>query len=132
MELIKQTLEIPYSVRGIVPDPTVIHQQAFCRAKEIEASCWSSARRFQNDDYYQIIMAKTRQVCSALLVKFPGPATIGRRPQMPPAPPEKPAKEDDSCFQFAKTSGKAESDQTTDALHTSAFEVEPSGWHYFE
>jgi hypothetical protein len=132
MELIKQALEPPYSMRGIVPDPPAIHQQAFCRAKEIEASCWSSARCFQNDAYCQIMMAKTRQVCTALLMKFPGPAAAGRRPQMPPAPPEKPATEDDNCFQFAKAEAKGDTDQTADGLHTNAFDVEPSGWHYFE
>jgi hypothetical protein len=74
IDLIKKTLECLASVRRENPNPAEISQQALSRALEIEATCWTTLPRPANEDYNRVMMAKTREVCVALITNAIGPA----------------------------------------------------------
>jgi hypothetical protein len=92
IELIKKTLECLASLRREPPNPADISAQATARALEIEATCWTTFNRPANDEYNRAMMAKTRQVCMALIETAigTGPAAAHLQSllaQMRPAPP---------------------------------------------
>jgi hypothetical protein len=73
VDLIKRTLECLASVRGEPMNSAEISRQALARALEIEAACWNSLRRPANEEYNRVMMAKTREVCMALITNAIAP-----------------------------------------------------------
>jgi hypothetical protein len=59
-----------------------ITKQAEARAKEIEAACWTHLHRPGNEAYNMVMMAKTRQVCFALIRNVIGSDVISSSLQL--------------------------------------------------
>lgn len=69
MAMLKDTIERLERSVGAKSDEITIQKMAESRAMEIEASCWDAKKRLKSDEYGRLVMAKTKQVCLALINK---------------------------------------------------------------
>lgn len=93
VDLIMKTLRIIKQARGEPVSEDEIRNAALCRARQIEAACWTPRSKMSDESYKKLTMLKTTELCTAILrqnlknidqVRLKIVALIGHKDEMPP------------------------------------------------